>query len=81
MHIQKVDDPQLSCLPFASAANCENHLARIVTTLQRLAPHLSEHECLLLLGELALCQRVLESIESSIRGRVSDQAKALGLIA
>lgn len=79
--IPTVDSPQLSCFPFASPANCENHLAQIVTTLQRLSPHLDERECLLLLGELSLVRLCLESIELQIRSRVTRQAKQLGLLA
>jgi hypothetical protein len=75
------NDPQLSAMPFASPTNCENHLAQIVTTLQRLAPVLSERECLRLLGELALVRACLEKIELAARSRVAAQAQRLGLSA
>ena len=75
------DDPQLSCLPFDSAGNVENHLAQLVVTFERLAPDMNGPECVRLLRELALLRTCLERIEYGIRSRVTQQAKRLGISA
>jgi hypothetical protein len=80
-HIQHSPDEQLSLLPFASPGNLENHLAQIVTTLQRLAPDLTPLDCKLLLGELALLRMCLDSIERGVRLRVEHAAKRHGFLA
>lgn len=77
----QIGDPQLSCLPFDSPGNVENHLAQIVVSLQRLAPVLTAQECVWLLEELALVRTRLESIERGARERIAQQAKAVGLSA
>jgi hypothetical protein len=75
------DDQQLSCLPFDSPSNVENHLAQIVVTLERLAPVLTQQDCLLLLGELSLLRMLVDRIEADARLRVGQQAKRLGISA
>ena len=77
------DDPQLSLPSFAfdSPSNVDNHLAQIVVRLERLSPVLTGHECLLLLGELALLTILLDQIEAAARSRIEQQAKRLGISA
>lgn len=80
MNLLSVHSAQLDAFPLSSASAVLNTVAQLTTTLNRLAPDLSPADCLYVMGELALVRLCLDRIEFSVKQRVEQQAKRLGLI-
>lgn len=74
-------DEQLSAMPFGSAETVVTHYTRLLTRIARISELLTPNECIRLLGEEALTERVVERMELDAKQRVERQARSIGLLA
>lgn len=75
------DAPQLSAFPFGSPDTAVLHLSRSLARLTTLGPLLTPQECLRVLSDNALFERLLDELEATARARVERDARRIGLIA
>lgn len=75
-----VVDPQFPSLELDSAETLLNDAARADARLRRLAPDMEPFQRLLLRGEYALLQLVLDTIETQLKHSISEKARRLGIV-
>jgi hypothetical protein len=79
--VRPASDPQLTAFPFDSPDTLVLHYARLLSRVTKLAALLTPDECLRLLGDVSLGERLLDQIELVAKARVERAARSVGLIA